>query len=819
MGSTDIAPMRRLALRRELELADSIPYTSHVAPDVVRTSAGHFLFVFQLAGASFETAADTTVNDCHERLNMLWRTVASPQVALWTHVVRRTVVAPRSAQRVTGFAGSLQELYDARLAGERLLSNDLYLSVLVRPASGDSSRWPLRRTGRRDAARAQSELKGGLEACAQLAEQIASGLRRYEPERLGIYSRKGRLYSSLLEFLALLVNGERQPISIPHGPIGAVLATSRVYFGAEAVEYRLPAGRRLGAVLAIKEYPTPTTPGLLNGLLATSYPYVLTQSFAFLPKATAQGLLNRQYNRLTNSGDLAVSQARALRVALDQLTSNEFVLGDHHLSLQVMTDVAAAEDDQAGQLWRALETAVADARIRLGDAGIVAAREDLALESAFWAQLPGNFRARPRRSPISSRNFAALSAMHNFPTGRAQGNHWGEALAVLKTSSGSPYYLSLHASDPRDPDGGSRKDTGHTFLCGPTGSGKTVFLGFCIAQLTRQGVTQIVLDKDHGLEVLVRALGGEYRSLEGGQPTGLNPLQLPGEPADLEFLRSWLARLASPGGDPLSARQEAELALALEGTLALPVPSRQLSRVLEFLDPTDPSGLHGRIARWCAAAGGDYAWVFDQPEDRVVPLLGAHPVIGFDVSDMLRNPALRVPTTMYLFHLFRRLIDGRRLVVWMDEFATLLDDPAFTAFAKDGLKTWRKMNAVAGFATQSPADVLQCSIARTLLEQTPTKIFFPNPDADRREYVDGLGLSSREYELVHQHLAPGSRRFLVKQGSASVVCELDLKGMDLELRVISGRTATVRRVRALIASEGSEPHRWLEKLAAVREDS
>jgi hypothetical protein len=95
------------------------------------------------------------------------------------------------------------------------------------------------------------------------------------------------------------------------------------------------------------------------------------------------------------------------------------------------------------------------------------------------------------------------------------------------TSARSPYYFSLHADDPGDPDGGSRKDTGHTLICGPTGSGKTVFIGFMIAMLARQGATQVVFDKDRGLEILVRALGGEYFPLKNGVPTGFNPLQLP----------------------------------------------------------------------------------------------------------------------------------------------------------------------------------------------------------------------------------------------------------------------------------------------------
>ncbi len=229
---------------------------------------------------------------------------------------------------------------------------------------------------------------------------------------------------------------------------------------------------------------------------------------------------------------------------------------------------------------------------------MLVAREDLALEAAFWAQFPGNFPVRPRKAPITSRNFAAMAPLHNFPVGRATGNHWGDALCLFVTSARSPYYFSLHASDPRDPDGGSRKDTGHTLICGPTGSGKTVLIGFLISMLDRQGVTQVVLDKDRGLEILVRALGGEYLPLKNGVATGFNPLQLPGTPANVEFLKSWLRELSAGPAQRRgnSVREAADLDQALCGTLALEPAERRLSRLVEFLDPTDPEGLHARLA-------------------------------------------------------------------------------------------------------------------------------------------------------------------------------------------------------------------------------
>jgi type IV secretion system protein VirB4 len=801
--------LRRIgALRRELTAARHIPYSAHVSPHVARTACGDYLQVFRLGGASFESADDEQLNTWHERLNVCWRNIASPNVALWSHVIRRRECSGLTNECAAGFAQALATKYRERLAAETLMVNEIYLAVLYRPVTTVATGVIARLLSRTQPEASQLELADALDACAKLAQTLRASLARYEPELLGVYRGGNSWRSSLLEYLGTLINGERQSLPLPRGPLNEALATTRLFFGAEAIEYRTPTGTRVGAILGIKEYPTPTAVGMYNRLLSAPFSLVLTQSFTFLSKATSQGLLQRQFHRLGNAGDFAVSQAAQLKDALDALTSNEFVMGDHHFCLQVLADVG--EDAAGSGRLRALNDHVAFARSLLADAGMTVAREDLALEAAFWAQLPGNFAMRPRKAPITSRNFAAMTPFHNYPAGRPVGNHWGEALALLSTSAHSPYYFSLHASDPTDPDGGSRKDTGHTFICGPTGSGKTVFIGFLLAMLHRQGVTQVIFDKDRGLEILIRALGGEYLPLKNGVPTGFNPLQLPATPGHLEFLKSWLRALACPPGrPPLTVRQSAELDQALRGTLALEVPARRLSRLVEFLDTTDSEGLFARLAHWCEVGEGDYAWVFDNPEDRIVRMLPGQPVIGFDVTEFLGNEVTRSPVTLYLFHLVRQLLDGRRLVCWMDEFWRLLADPAFESFAKDGPKTWRKLNGVMCLATQSASDVLDSPISRTIVEQTPTKVFFPNSEAGAAEYIEGFGLSQREFRLIKERLEPGSRMFLVKQGHHSVVCRLDLQGFDAELAVISGRASQVERLRQIMHEHGCDPAHWL----------
>ena len=121
------------------------------------------------------------------------------------------------------------------------------------------------------------------------------------------------------------------------------------------------------------------------------------------------------------------------------------------------------------------------------------------------------------------------------------------------------------------------------------------------------------------------------------------------------------------------------------------------------------------------------------------------------------------------------------LVVWMDEFSKLLSDPSFEGFAKDGLKTWRKLEGVAAFATQSPSDVLASPIARTLIEQTPTKIFFPNDKATEEEYVRGFGLSIQEYLLLKEGLEPGLAHVLDQARPSQ--CRLRAQSSGFRLRI------------------------------------
>ncbi|HEY0437573.1 MAG TPA: transporter, partial [Phenylobacterium sp.] len=243
----------------------------------------------------------------------------------------------------------------------------------------------------------------------------------------------------------------------------------------------------------------------------------------------------------------------------------------------------------------------------------------------------------------------------------------------------------------------------------------------------------------------------------------------------------------------------------------LPPAQRSLSALRSLLGQRDAGGVGARLDRW--RQGGPLGWALDNDADALG--LDAH-LLGFDMTHLLDNAEVRTPVMMYLFHRITALADGRRLVVDIDEFWKALGDEAFRGLAEDGLKTWRKQNAFMVFGTQSPADVLRTPIAHTILEQCATKIFLPNPHAAERDYVEGFGLTRREFELVRTELIPEARQFLIKQGPNSVVAELRLDGLDDELAILSGRASAVDLVDRLRAEHGDDPARWLGPFHTLR---
>ncbi|BDU18563.1 VirB4 family type IV secretion/conjugal transfer ATPase [Dyella sp. GSA-30] len=803
-----LSPKQSL-INRSRSLQEYVPYTSMVSPHNLRTQAGDTLTIIKINGAAHEAADDEDIQAWHDALTGLIRNIASEDIALWVHTVREPRSEYPGGYFDDDFAGRLNSRYRASLSGLQMMVNSHYLTVLVR---GKLSRNSLLNFGTR---RTQESVRESIhDASARLDEicnTVMAALARYGARRLELYQQNGVVFSETLEFLALLINGERKRIAVPKGRAAHGMTNARISFGVDQFELRLPDRSQIGAMLGAAAYQIERTePGHLNVLLTLPFPFVLTQSFSMFSRGKAMAALQKQQRLLVNVEDASQTQVNDIAQALDDLVAGRSVFGEHHLSLQLLAD-----DNKT------LTERVATVRSVLADAGFLVAREDECIEAAFFAQLPGNFQLRPRPAPISSSNIIGYTGFHNYPHGRLHGNQWGDALTLLKTTSGTPFYFNFHLP-PSSRRGVNEADSddrvpGHTLLLGPTGTGKTVIQAFMLAQAEKYKPTVFTFDKDQGQANFIRAMGGHYATLKNGIPTGFNPCAMEDTPGNRSMLIQLVKRCIR--GEELdyrfSPQREKEIQDAVDGIYAMPFEARRFSALLEFFDPTDPNGNAARFRKWCT--GGSLGWLLDNPRDLLEFSGGRH--FGFDVTDFLENDETRTVTVMYLFHRMEQLIDGRRFILNMDEFWKMLQDEYFEGKALDAVKTYRKRNALALFGTQSPSDVLRSRISRQLIEQCVSQLYLPNPKAAREDYIDGFKLSEREYEIVRKDMVEQNLRgFLFKQGSHSTVCELNLHGFDDDLAVLSSTAGSVELSERAIARAGPQPDDWLPVFHQLRRE-
>lgn len=798
------------AVESDITARDFIPYESQITKNIIRLDSGHLLFVLKLQGAAHESADDRIRSVWHESFCQYLRSIASENVAVWSHIVRRPYGEyPTGEFDADSFAGRLNEKYREKMKDTQTRVNELYVSILYRRPKAEQpifKRWARAEEIERD-------LKEDIDHVEDMMVQSLQALDRYEPRLLGTYTNsKGLLCSEVLEFLAFLLDGNFKTVTVPRGPIRDHLGSTRFFFSSTGRIASTGLRDLCGHALTIMEYPAMTHPGLLDEVLSLPFGFVLSQSFTFLSKPTALSRLQRQEGRMVNAGDLAVSQIEELREAMDDVMSNRYVLGAHSLGL-----ILREEDSKT------LSENVAKAGAVLADAGMKWVKEDLGCAGAFWSSLPGNLKYRVRIGDITSRNFAGFASMHNFPTGHIAHNPWGPAVTVFKTSSGAPYYFNFHqvTTEDRsnaaiDPD---HKVLANTVVIGKSGTGKTVLEMLLLAQIQKfnqpekgKKLTCVLFDKDLGASIGVRAMGGTYLPIKNGVPSGFNPFQLDPTPQNISFLERLVKQLVHHPAFPISPGQEREIHDAVQGVMGAAKPLRRLSAVLQFLNPTDEQGLHIRLSRWCQ--GGALGWLLDNPED-TLSIEDDIPIIGFDVTEFLDNPETRTPTIMYLFHRIEKLMDGRRIPIFMDEFWKLLDDPAFEDLITNKLVTIRKQDGFLVMLTQNPQQVLRSKAGFAVVSQTATKIFLPNPEADRNGYIEGFGLTESEYQIVRS-LGEKSRKFLIKQGHNSVVAELNLSGFEDELAVLSGNTASSLLVERLTQTLGNEPSHWLPEFYKAR---
>ena len=792
------------AASAQVAVGDYVPMGVHVRPDIVKLKrSGDYLATWRIEGITFETADHDEIAIRKEGLNNFLRALGGGHYAIWSHKVRRLVRERLAGEYENAFCRELNERYYESFESDRQMATELYLTVIFRPNPTRLSTM-FKRLTVRSLDDIKSKEAEDLDTVDDMAKQLEASLSRYGPERLDTFERNGVICSEMLGLYGFLLNGVWEDVPLRHADLSDYLPTSRLHFGDKngMLEIWHPTERKYVGFLDFQDYPKFSEPGMNNAILYGDYEYIETQSFSIKNRRDAIEALERQKGQLSAAEDTGTREIAEMDDAMEDVQTGTIEMGEYHYTLAIF-----------GRSLGDVAKNMSEARSLLQDGpGFKMAVIDAIPECAWFAQLPGNWTMRPREASISSRNFACLSPMHNFARGKRNGNPWGEALALMKTPSGQPYYFNFHVS-PDDRDSSDEKYPGNTFICGSTGVGKTALeMALLSFAMKYPGLRCVFFDKDRGAEIGIRAMDGKYVALKRGEPTGFNPFQFNPTESNVQFCDRLVKRLitgSDAGTVPLVARDENEISAAVRSVMSenIRFEVRSLSAVYQSLRSTGDNSLRERLKKW--TRGQPLGWCFDNSRD-LQDLTGAR-IFGFDYTEFLDDPEVRTPIMAYLLHITERLINGQPFMYFMEEFWKPLMDDTFSDFALNKQKTIRKQSGLGVFVTQSPSDVLLHRIGKTMVEQSVTQIYLPNPRADHDDYVLGFKCTESEFRII-QALGESSRMFLVKQGHRSAIVKFDLGGMTEVLNVLSGTADNVELLDQIRGEVGNDPLVWLPEL-------
>jgi len=448
------------------------------------------------------------------------------------------------------------------------------------------------------------------------------------------------------------------------------------------------------------------------------------------------------------------------------VSSGDVVFGWHHCSVLILADSHERLDELTGNTLRMFHQSVF----------VGAIRESVGLLSSWATSLPGQWQEARRWLCLSSVNSNNMAPLQGVKTG----SRWNEtmgaqlrrrvpALTVFRTDKATPFYFNFHT-------GG----LGHTFIVGPSRSGKSVMMCFLMSQWRKYGnvARTIIFDKDYTCRVMTLLHGGEHIDLKPEGAIKINPLRMIEERRHWPFLQRWVEGLIGARGHVVTTEEGQQIFGALEG-LASVAPHLRVLRTLKSLLPNQVLSVH--LEPWIGE--GQWASFFDHAEDS----FELTNLLCVEMNEVMQDPKVARAFMDYFFYRIETALTDARTqgeiqytLIYLEEGWYLLDDPLFRARFKNWLKTFAKLNAFVVFTTQSLEDMArpgstdggERSVFAAIRDNMPSKIYLPNPSATSESLSE---LYRREFQVRDEQIAriaqaiPKREYFIVQPDVARLV--------------------------------------------------
>ena len=785
-------------LKKSKPIEDLLPhYRTNINDYVISVGGDKLLFTLKLSGIPFTSLSDNDLGSYFESLDDYFLNLAkeySGDLAVWTHIVKKRNKLEQEYYFKSKFIQELTDTYLSGFRGTNFFTTDYYITFVIK----------------------YSDLNDGLAKCENILATSDTLKRRYDGEELSIVDINENVsICENNEFLSYLLNCYRQTITLNESEVIDNVCNSDWFFNYDYFEVRNKetTKSKYGTAYLLKSYPAKSSIGMWDFILELPYEFILSQSFIFTSAQKSIRQIEVQENKLSSSGDTAAYQQEELEIARGFLNTGEIAFGSYQASMLIFGETPEIAIENGSKVISAFT---------VEGRGTRWTKANLESVFAFVSVMPAPIH-RPLESVRAHTNLVCSFSLHNYFGGKPKGNAIGDGSAImpLKTPTQGLYYLNTHYSPPKENVIGEFI-AGHFLMLGATGTGKTTLEAFIVAFLERFNPQLFVMDYRRSTELYMRAYGASYFTFESGVDTGLNPFQLQekADPNLMQFLYSFVNSCARDEKGLVSDEDRMLIKEAVDTVMKLEVEQRRFSMLLQVIPRS--TSLYIRLRKWSHFEGGELAWVVDSPTNLFNPY--DFDKIGFDTTTFLDTKGHEGTEPIFSILLFYKSLmkkSGRLMLSIVEEFYVPCSYETSEQMVFKTLKAGRLTGEFVGLVSQSPADAIKARIFEAIVEQTPTKILLPNPDAEYRGGYERIGLTKKEFRIL-KGLDKESRKFLVKQGGGSTLAYFDLSHCKKFFPIISGSTEGQQECEKIRAVYGNEPDVWiplfLERMEEIKQE-
>ncbi len=574
--------------------------------------------------------------------------------------------------------------------------------------------------------------------------------------------------SDLLSYLNTCITGDLLPVSVP--PEGCFLD---VALGRKNVigGYVPRIGDKHIYVISIIGYLNEETiPGLLEEM--GTYPLVYRWSNRYIPLSV--NTAEREIKRFQKNWNNKVKGFSGIvREVLSGKPSSK--VNFDALEMSEQTDAALTANSNTSTrfgYWTSeivimneeislLEQAAKDLTRYLEQSGFSCIKEDVNAFDAWLGTVPGHGSCNVRRLFINSVNLAHMLPLQTIWAG----SPYSSSSSLLPPKSPPVFYAATTGKTPFRFNL-DVADVGHQVVLGPTGAGKSTYLGFLIAQFLRYERAQIfVFDKDYSHKALTFALDGNHYDIGNAAELSFCPL------ADL-----------STDTKKVRAEQFIEDLVSLQNVAITPDVRHAIHAAIESLantthaDSRNLTVFRSEVQNEQVRSAIQYYTIEGQIKllDATQDGMQAGYLQTFEMGWLLsQKQEIYLPVLRYIFDQIESRLDETNgktpTLIVLEEAWLYIAHEVFAKKLKDWLKTLRKKNARVVFATQSLADLYDPSTksltatTAAIMESCPTKIYLPNPsmESEIKELYSRIGLSEQQLEIITQQAQPKRHYYVV----------------------------------------------------------